>query len=83
MPTLTTKYADAGKHFRLHIFFDSKARDLLERCTITGSELAGHRVSYSTIVRRALTLLAEHHRTLKTSGAKATERSEFGTVMLR
>jgi hypothetical protein len=79
MTTLTLK---SGETFsRVHIHFDSKSRAALERCTTAGSELAGHRVSYSTIIRRALALLEEHQQAVKTPSQERAERAELATVM--
>lgn len=79
MTTLTLK---GGETFsRVHIHFDSKSRAALDRCAATGSELAGHRVSYSTIIRRALALLEEHQTALRTPAQERAERAELATVM--
>jgi hypothetical protein len=77
----TTTTTTTSRAQRTVIFLEPNSRTDLDRCIAAGSELAGHSLTQSVIVRRALALLADHLHSLKTPSQERAERAELATVM--
>jgi hypothetical protein len=86
MNSTTTKRipkANTSAYPRMHLHMGERTTALIEGCAAASSDLLGHRVSYSTTVRRALMLLAEHQKTLRSENAKLIERGQLAGAMQR